>query len=385
MRPAPAHAAGILRVAAVATLGLSATDGRAASEPLTGPASACTLDRASGTTIDPIPFLQNGYGLRWNAATDRLTYMQTDASGFYRVFIMHPDGSDRRSVSATHSGLPGKHLGAAYWHPSGRYLLLVAEKPDWSGRRLLGIPDYEALPGFGRHDDLWLVAADDARAWQLTHDANTTDQGILIPVFSGDGRHIAFAARHPGGRYTLEVAEFVETPQPHLENVTSFQPGGGSYYEPGSFTSDGASLTYSSDQDTHSFWRSQIYRLDLASGRGTRLTEGNDYNEHPTVVGTPGGDWVVYMSTKGVDRFPGHLFLGTDWYAMRPDGRDAKRLTTMNVNRKDNPQNAGTMLVAGTVAVSPSGDYLLGDLQDSLIKQTGLVKVVRFACRAPGP
>ena len=52
----------------------------------------------------------------------------------------------------------------------------------------------------------------------------------------------------------------------------------------------------------------------------------------------------------------------------------------MNVNRKGNPQNTGKMLVAGTVAVSPSGDFMLGDVQDSLVRQTGLVKLVRFSC-----
>jgi hypothetical protein len=65
---------------------------------------------------------------------------------------------------------------------------------------------------------------------------------------------------------------------------------------------------------------------------------------------------------------------------MRSDGRDTKRLTKMNVNRKDNPQNTGNMLVAGTVAVSPAGDFMLGDVQDSLVRQTGLVKLVRFRC-----
>ncbi|HEY1874595.1 MAG TPA: hypothetical protein VGG67_09365 [Steroidobacteraceae bacterium] len=340
----------------------------------------CTLDRATHTTIDPSPFLTGGYNMHWNAATDRLAYMQTDASGFYRVFTMRADGSERQAVGDGRPELPHKHQGAAYWHPSGRYLLLVIEKPEWTGHRLFGIPDYESLPGFGRHDDLWLIAVDGRRSWQLTHDPNTPDQGILIPVFSPNGQRVAWAARHDGGKYTLSVAEFVEAPAPHLQHIRTYQPGGGSYYEPGSFTSDSASLTYASDQDTHSFWRSQIYRLDLASGESTRLTRGSDYNEHPTVIDTPDGDWIVYMSTRDVDRYPGQLFLGTDWYAMRSDGRDGKRLTRMNVNRKGNRQNTGKMLVAGTVAVSPTGDFMLGDVQDSLVRQTGLVKLVRFGC-----
>lgn len=342
-------------------------------------ASPCTLDRATGTTIDLKPLLVKGYGVRWNAATNRVAYMQTNAAGFYRIFTMRPDGSDRVNLTEGRPHLPTRHQGAVYWHPSGRYLLFIAQKQEWHGPALFGNPDYEALPGFGQHDDLWLIASDGSRSWQLTFEANTKDEGVLMPVFSPDGKWIAWSARQPGGKYTLKVAEFVETPEPHLQNIKSYQPGGAAYYETGSFTSDSQSLTYTSDQDTHNFWLSQIYRLDLASGKGVRLTSGITYNEHPTVVNTPGGDWIVYMSTKGVTRRPLHLLLGTDWYAMRTDGSQAKRLTTMNVNRKD-PENTGVMLVACTVAVSPSGDFMLGDVQDSLVKQTGLVKVVRFTC-----
>jgi Tol biopolymer transport system component len=345
----------------------------------TAPA-ACTLDRATGTTIDPEPFLKNAYGARWNAARNRVAYMQPGAAGYYRIFTVRPDGSDRQALTEGQEQLPGKHQGAPYWHPSGAYLAFTMQKQEWSGRRLFGIPDYAALPGFGRHDDLWLITADGNRSWQLTHEPNTADEGVLIPVFSPDGKRIAWSSRQPGGKYALKVADFVETPEPRLQNVRTYQPGGAAYYETGSFTSDGASLAYTSDQDTHSFWRSQIYLLNIASGTGVRLTQGGDYNEHPTVVGTPSGDWIIYMSTKGVDRFPGHLMLGTDWYAMTSDGGEVKRLTTMNVNRKDNPENAGRMQVAGTVAASPSGDYLLGDVQDSLLRQTGLVRTVRFVC-----
>ena len=341
---------------------------------------ACTLDRATGTIIEPQPFLQNAYGVRWSAAAGRVAYMQRDASGYYRVYTVRPDGSGRQAIAQNLPAVPHKHHGVPYWHPSGRFLLFVAQKQDWSGGRLFGNPDYEALPGFGRHDDLWLAAADGSRAWQLTDEPNTKDQGVLMPVFSPDGKRIAWSSRQPGGKYLIEVAEFVEEPEPHLQNVRIYQPGGPAYYETGSFTSDSQRLTYTSDRDTHNFWRSQIYILDLASGNGTRLTAGGDYNEHPTVVATPGGDWIVYMSTKGVDRYRWRVLLGTDWWAMRPDGSGAKRLTHMNVNRPDNAQNEGDMRVACAVAPSPDGGSFLGDVQDSIVRQTGMVKVVRLTC-----
>jgi Tol biopolymer transport system component len=330
--------------------------------------------------IDPQPLLEGGYLTRWNFSANRVAYMQPNAEGYYRVFTMQPDGSDRRAITAEAGLLPTRHQGMPYWHPSGRYLVLAAQKQEWRSPRMFGNPDYEAVPGFGLHDDLWLVAADGTRAWRLTNDPNTRTQGILMPVFSPDGRHLAWSERQADKTYELQVADFLTTPEPHLEHIRSYQPGGRAYYEPGSFTSDSQSLTYSSDQDTHSFWRSQIYRLDLATGQGVRLTTGNAYSEHPTVVKTPDGDWVIYMSILGVDHYPHHLALGTDWYAMRIDGSGSKRLTSMNVNRKDNPQNTGVPLVAITVSVSPSGDYMLGDMQDNLARQTGLVHVVRFVC-----
>ena len=52
----------------------------------------------------------------------------------------------------------------------------------------------------------------------------------------------------------------------------------------------------------------------------------------------------------------------------------------MNVNPKENPQNIGKMGVAGTVGVSPVGDFMPGDMPNSVIRQTGLVKLVRFTC-----
>jgi hypothetical protein len=351
---------------------------------LTGPGAAagpaCTVDRADGTTIEAKPFLPNAWGLRWNLATNRIAFMQPGPSGYYRIFTIRPDGSDRQAITDAGAKLPDKHRGSPYWHPSGRYLMLTAQKQEWQGLRLFGNPDYEALPGFGRHDDMWLISADGKQSWQLTKEANTVDEGVLMPVFAPDGKHVAWSARQPGGSYVLKIADFVEAPAPHLQNIRSYRPGGVAYYETGSFTSDSRSLTYTSDQDTHSFWHSQIYRLDIATGIGTRLTTGGDYNEHPTVVKTPSGDWIVYMSTRGVDRYPWHLLLGTDWYAMRPDGSGAKRLTTMNVRRADNPENAGFMQVACTVAISPTGDFMLGDVQDSLVRQTGFIRLVRFSC-----
>jgi len=365
-------------VASIAALSIAITlETRA---PAVDAAAACTLERATGTTIERMPYLANALGVRWNHATQRIAFMYQGPTGYYRLATMRPDRSDRRDFPNASTPVPDKHRGSPYWDPSGRFVIFIAQKAAWSGPKLFGDPDYEALPGFGRHDDLWVATADGTQAWQLTDAPNTTDEGILIPVFSPDGRHIAWSARQPGGTYVLRVADFVTAPRPHLAAIRDYRPGGAAYYETGSFTSDGRSLLYTSDQDTHSFYYSQIYRLDLATGTSTRLTTGNDYNEHPTDVVTPSGDRVVYMSTLGVQRFPLHVLPGTDWYAMDLAGGNRVRLTTMNLRTPGNPEDFGSPRFAGTVAPSPSGEFMLGDVQENIATQKGSSLIVHFTC-----
>ena len=62
-----------------------------------------------------------------------------------------------------------------------------------------------------------------------------------------------------------------------------------------------------------------------------------------------------------------------------------KRLTTMNLVRPDNPENDGRTLVAGKVTASPGGDTLLGDVQDSLVRQTGFVERIQLTCSRISP
>jgi Tol biopolymer transport system component len=344
-------------------------------------AQPCTVDRATGTTIDTRPFLANALAPQWNAATGRIAYMAKNKAGYDRVYIVKPDGTGARDLTAGIRNMPTKHQGTPYWDPNGRYLLLVAEKQSWHGARMFGNLDYGALPGFGMHDDLWVVAADGSRAWQLTNEPDGKYEGVLVPIFSADGKRVAWSARQSDGKYTIKVADFVESPQPHLSDIRNYEPGGRAYYEPGSFTTGGKWLLYTSDQDTHSFWASQIYRLNLATGKSTRLTEGRNYNEHPVAVGTPTGEWIIYMSTLGVKRRPLHIRLGTEWYAMRIDGSSNKRLTWMNTLDRSNPEYSRIPLIAVKATMSPNGESFLGDIQDSIGRQSGFIKAVRFTCK----
>jgi hypothetical protein len=126
---------------------------------------------------------------------------------------------------------------------------------------------------------------------------------------------------------------------------------------------------------------SQIYRLNLATGQSTRLTTGKQYHEHPVAVATPTGEWIIYMSTLGVIRRPLQMMLGAEWYGMRLDGSGNKRLTWMNALVRANPEYSLVPLIAVKPTLSPTGEFFLGDIEDSLTRQSGFVRAVRFTCK----
>jgi len=80
-------------------------------------------------------------------------------------------------------------------------------------------------------------------------------------------------------------------------------------------------VVFTSDFETHNFWQSQIYRLDLGSGAFIRLTRGDGYNEHPRY--TPDGQMLWMTNADN----PAH---GTDWWTMNPDGSNPQRLSDFN-------------------------------------------------------
>jgi Tol biopolymer transport system component len=169
------------------------------------------------------------------------------------------------------------------------------------------------------------------------------------------------------------LADFVESPEPHLENIRRIQPGGEAFYEASDISPDGRSLVFTSNYDTKNFWKNQIYSYDLSTGASKRLTV-DGYNEHPSY--TPDGRHIIFMSNNEVDRL--RLLTGTDWWLMDADGGNKQRISFMN--SKKHPHSDGHPMWAGLVAWSPDGDWFYGDVQTTLIGLKGKIIKVRLSC-----
>jgi Tol biopolymer transport system component len=306
-------------------------------------------------------------GCEWDpVGTGRIAYDIKGKDGYYDVWMMDRDGKNDHCLTCDHPALPNRHIGAAFWHPRGKYLLFVAEKKKHPRG------SFEAIPGFGGWSDLWVMTPDAEKVFRLTDTPLTPNDGVLPARFSPDGKRIAWTQRERqpnflsgkrlAGFWSIKVADFVDGPDgPRLANIKTFKPGGDAFYEAYGFSPDGQRLLFCSSFNQKSFWTQQIFTIDAATGGDVRQLTQENYNEHATY--TPDGRHVVWMSNRD------NRNKGTDWWIMNADGSDPRRLTFMN--KPKHPHSTGKTKWAGFPSISPDGKQLVGGVQRSLISQEG--------------
>lgn len=319
-------------------------------------------------TLTPFREARDQVDADWSPDGKRIAYTLRGADGFLDIHLADPDGRNDVNLTAHTPGLPRKHVGAPAWHPDGRSMLVVAEKPGHAGS------SFEATPGFAGYSDLWLVSADGKRASPLTDLPNDRDHGVLFGDFSPDGKQVVWAERiaYPDifvstfGTTVIRLADFVAGPTPHLANVRTYQPGGKAFYEVYGFSPDGRRILFCSQMGQPSIWDQHIYTLDIATGEARKLTE-KGYNEH--AVFTPDGKRIIWMTNAENSG-------GTDWWIMNADGSGKRRLTYMN--ERGHPHDAGESVWAGLVHFSPDGRRFIGGVQTSLTQQVGRIVIGQF-------
>jgi Tol biopolymer transport system component len=312
-------------------------------------------------------FKSGGDEVNWCRATNRIVYASRGPDNHYGIHTCNPSGDDDVWITKDNPNVPPGQKGTPRWHPSGRYILFVAEKPKHPGS------SFAATPGLGTYSDLWLMTADGKKAWQLTDIPLTQDDGIIIPSFSSDGKRVAWAQRiarpklfnpkQTCGFWDIKVADFVDDgAKPRLENISTLRPGGvEAFNEAYGFTPDGSSLIFCSDFNQKSFWSCQIFTCDAHTGQNVRQLTTDGYNEHATY--SPDGKHIVWMTSEGE-------WKGTDWWMMNADGSGKHQLTFFN--KPGHPEYAGgRRMTCGLVSFSPDGSQFVGGVQTSLILQKG--------------
>jgi len=339
--------------------------------PAAGQAKWDTI-RVEGRPISAIhPIAERTKSVDWSWKRDLIAFERVGPRRFFEVYTMRPDGSDERCLTCGREA-PTKHNGSPSWDPSGRFILFGGEKPETPANL-----DNWAVPGKGLNCDLWVMTADGKKYWRLTNLPLGTRRnipGLIHPQFSRDGKRVFWAERLGGGgswgRWILRVADFLETPEPHLGTVKSFDPGGRGpgggtpFYESHDFSIDSMKILFSANllpgQPQHGL---DICELKLTDGSVKRLTDTfQDWDEHAHY--SPDGGRIVWMSSTGLDiqwgdtsRNAWKAFVKTDLWLMNADGSGKARLTYFN--DPSSPEYFGKRCIVSDNAWSPDGRHIV--------------------------
>jgi Tol biopolymer transport system component len=320
-------------------------------------------------------FRSHGLDVSWDqSGSNLIAYSMKETDGYYDIHLSNPDVGGDVCLTCSDTALPGKHTCCPYWHPSGKWLLMVVEKAVHPGSST------DALPGFGAYCDIWIINKSGSKAYKIVDIPNDYDHGVIAPRFSHDGKQIVWTNRktqpnilnplQQAGFWTINVADFqfrASDSMPIVSNVRTIEPVTNAFYECYGFSPDDSKLIFCSDINMLSFLDEHIYTIDTLGNNLTKLTT-SDYNEHAFY--NPDGSKIVWMSsTKSTEG-------GTDWWRMNPDGSDKERLTFFN--EPNNDQFAGHAVWAGLGSFAPDGTRFVGGRQTSLVTQEGEIMMVKI-------
>ena len=189
--------------------------------------------------------------------------------------------------------------------------------PVWSpdGRKV-AFPSADRQPWDGGNFDLYVMNADGSGLRRLTHDPASD----VAPVWSPDGRKIAFTRSHAPteGRGPGEFDVYVINVDGSGErNLTGDAMSGGPVWSP-----DGRRIAFTSGRDASGLWGSSIYVMNADGSGQRRLTR------HAGFIQGWSRDGRKIAFTRGVGRGrggPAALYI----YVMNADGSGLRRLTRM--------------------------------------------------------
>jgi Tol biopolymer transport system component len=304
---------------------------------------------------------EDGGHLAWSKKTNKIAFDRLGKDGYFDLWVMNPDGTGQKCLTLNHPVLPNKHIGQPAWHPSGRLLVIQAQKAH--------VPRYadtKCTPGAGALNDLWVITADGKNAWKMhtvRDEVSKNAAGVLHPHFSNDGTKLFWAERirhsgRPFGKWILRIADFYfdENSGPWLGAIRDYNPGGKSaFFESHNFSPDDRYVLFTGNPDGPL----EIYEMNVANGSTRRLTHHSPltWDEHAHY--DPDGKRIIWMSSKDLSFRIKPFDLQTDFWIMNLDGGQKNRLTWFHT-----PQHphylAKPFAVAADFDWSPNGNQIIG-------------------------
>lgn len=309
-----------------------------------------------------INVMHDNLGGRISFKADKTYYYADGISGtFYDTYRRDLNGSNPVCISCQADAMVSRHCGSPSAEPNGRGVMLLCEDSTSTADSLTG----GARPGQGYNNGLvWWNAQTQGvhQIWSPT--AIDAGYGALQPHFNSDGTLLLWTERIPGctpagdnecfyGEWRLNVADisWVDNVPVIGTTRTYAQIRGGKWQENHQFIekSDGSlwvmlTCTEAAANANHM----NICQMQLKTAAGAWLsvndakataisltdTAAAEWDEHAYL--SPDGAWIVYASSKDLMDPSAGGSVQLDWWVMRQDGTDKRRITYMNT-----PGNTG--------------------------------------------
>lgn len=280
-------------------------------------------------------------------------YAMPDKKGIHQIHSRYLNTGKDICLTCDNSNAPANDLnkGAPSFHPDGKHIILQVEMAEYPFKGQLTM-------GGGWFYNIWMTTVDGNKWWQLTNYSHGEKDrfGVLIPKISHNGRKVAWAQLYKGdsksqydysqgkiiqnstpwGLWQLNIADLIIDKNPRLENIKSYRPGNGNFFEPQDWSRDDKKLMFAADIQRDHVHKLDIWMMDINTEELTQLTNTDDAWEEFGSF-SPNGRKISFMSSECCDwdpmspvSIPFEASLMTELYLMDSDGTNKVQITNIN-------------------------------------------------------
>lgn len=246
----------------------------------------------------------------WSPDGSRIVFERQSPGKPNETWTVRADGSDLRRVDpGCPPGIPETQIceeNAPAWSPDGRRIAIARA---YGKERLIRGERWIDVGA------ITVMDVDGTNVRQLTQLRRPTSTEDFQPVWSHDGRRIAFVRENSTARPFDGRAVYVMTADGSgVRRVTPWQLHAGDHPD---WSPDGTRILFRGP--THAFIGSNLYTVRPDGSGLKQLTRFGGAVEVLSASYAPDGRWIVF-SRSGVDNYP-------DLFAIRPDGTGMRQIT----------------------------------------------------------
>ncbi|MHA1727155.1 MAG: TolB family protein [Promethearchaeota archaeon] len=317
------------------------------------------------------------------------------SDGYFDLGTINPDGTDPKCLTCENPKITQLQNGQPTWHPSGKYIAFQSQDPNLP--RSLEFDMTMAEPAAGVHNNLWVTDSDGQNFHQLTNIKQS--ESTLHAHFSHDGKKLTWS-QNSG----IMLANFVEEPNPHLENIQELHPVE-DWIETHSFSPDDSKILFTAlypvltkkgrrnpnPNDNpliglmtgdYRIGTRGIREVDVETKKVDIITDpSNEWEEHAHY--SPDGKYIIFGSSRGYN-YGGDTMQEVlektklDYWVMDSDGSDLHQLTFFNKSDHEHYREGENTVKAVDFSWSPDGKSIVACLLRGNVNKLASIVVIEL-------